>query len=109
MYKLENYIIKLSLEKNTKNTPTKDKYYLFKDGKLITSGSYKKLKMKFDEIIEENKQIIEESTKEFREKPVDNKTLFKNWMNKGSNLSFFGGTPKRAEAEKVLLKKSDKK
>lgn len=105
MHKLGNDIINLSLEKDTENTPTRDKYYLFKDGKLVDSGNFNKLKIKFDKIIEENKEIIEKATKEAREKIVDNKTMFKNWMNAGSNLSFFGGTPRRTDAEKVVIKK----
>lgn len=101
MHKLSNDIINLSLEKNTINTPTKGIYYLFKDGKIIDQGNFNKLKLIFDRIINENKTVIEKATKEFREKPLDNKIMFKNWMNMGSNLSFFGGKPKRPEAEKL--------
>lgn len=101
MHKLSNEIINLSLEKDTINTPTKNIYYLFKDGKIIDQGNFNKLKLIFDRIIKENKTVIEDATRKFREKPVDNKTMFMNWMNNGSNLSFFGGKPKRPEAEKL--------
>jgi hypothetical protein len=104
MQKLGNDIIHLSLERDTENTPTKDKYYLFKDGEIISSGSFNKLKVLFDKVIEENIEIIKEATKEFRDKPLDEKAMFVNWMNSGSNLSFFGGKPNRSAAEKVDLK-----
>ena len=105
MQKISNDIIHLSLEKDTENTPTKNKYYLFKDGKIINSGSFNNLKIQFDAITKENREIIKEATREFREKPVDNRAMFVNWMNSGSNLNFFGGTPKRSDAEKINLKK----
>lgn len=80
MYKLSNEIIHLSLEKDTLNTPTKDIYYLFQDGKIINQGNFNKLKLIFDSIIKRNKNIIEEATKKFRDKPIDRKLLFNNFM-----------------------------
>ena len=51
MFNIGNEIINLSLEKGTRNTPTTDQYYLFKDGKLIAKDkSFRKLKKLFDEI-----------------------------------------------------------
>lgn len=104
MHKLSNDIINLSLEKNTERTPARHVYYLFKDDKLIDKGSFNKLKEKFDAIVEENKHIIEEATKEIKEAPVDNQTIIRNWMNPMSNIEFFGGRSDRRSWNKPFKK-----
>lgn|SRR3989344_52122 len=104
MHKISNDIINLSLEKDTKATPTKGLYYLFKDGKIIAKGRFKEMEARFDEIVEQNKTVIEKATKEIREAPVDNQTIIRNWMNPMSNISFFGGRSDRKSWNKPFKK-----
>lgn len=109
MQKISNDIINLSLEKDTENTPTKGLFYLFKDGKIIEKGNnFKKIKSKYDEIKKANIDIINETTREFREAPTDNNLIYSNWMSSTSSLTFFGGKPKRSEAEKLDLNDKNK-
>lgn len=104
MHKISNDIINISLEKDTKATPTRGLYYLFKGGKIIAKGRYKEMKAKFDKIAEENKSVIEEATREIREAPVDNQTIIRNWMNPMSNISYFGGRSDRRSWNKPFKK-----
>lgn len=104
MYKIGNTILNLSLEKDTENTPSKELYYLFKDGKIITKGHFSEMKALFEKIVSENKQVIEEATKEIREAPVDNQTVLRNWMNSISNNSLFGGSTIKQSKNKRFRK-----
>ena len=104
MYKIGNDIINLSLEKDTADTPSKDLYYLFKDGKIVAKGRFSEMKAMFDKIVSENKSVIEEATREIREAPVDNQTVLRNWINTVSNNSLLGGSTIKQSKNKRFSK-----
>lgn len=105
MFKISNDIIGLSLEKDTDRTPISTIFYLFKDGKIIDQGrNFKQLNQKYNKIIEENKVLILEATKEAREAKVENQTVLKNWLNSVSNNSLLGGSTIKTSSNKRYSK-----